>query len=101
MERKLVKQGRNALTVTLPARWLRSKDLDAGDCVYIDEKDDALTISSLKASKKKEVVIDVKGFDDSMIYHMVFGKYIEGYDSITLVHNNPSLVQELGRRLFG
>jgi len=47
MERKLVKQGRNALTVTLPAKWLKFRRLEAGDSVFFDEKDDGILISSL------------------------------------------------------
>lgn len=101
MERKLVKQGRNALTVTLPAKWLHGKGLHAGYSVFITEKSSELIISSTMTSAKQETTVDARAFDRSMTWHVVISKYIEGYDTITLLHNNAVLAQQIGRELLG
>ncbi|MFC1753843.1 hypothetical protein ACFL96_10710 [Thermoproteota archaeon] len=101
MERKLVKQGRNALTVTLPAKWLKNKGLEAGDNVYISERSKDLLVSTQLTSAKKEIEMDLQGRDRSVIYHAVQGKYIEGYDKITFIHDNPQVAQEQVKSLLG
>ena len=55
MRRKLVKQGVNALTVTLPAKWIEKKGLKAGDEIDVVEEENKIEIYSdtLKEVKKK------------------------------------------------
>jgi len=101
MERKLVKQGRNALTVTIPAAWLKKKGLKAGDTVSVDEKSDKMVVSSLKASGISEVEIDLRGAERSMMFHAVQGKYIEGYDVITILHDKPEVSLEIVSTMLG
>jgi phosphate uptake regulator len=101
MERKLVKQGRNALTVTLPAKWLKEKRLKAGDAVNVAERNKELVIGTQMTSAKKEATLDLRDCERSMIYHAVQGKYIEGYDTITILHNNPKIAQEQASWLLG
>jgi len=101
MERKLVKQGRNALTVTLPSTWLRSKALVAGDCVNIDAGNESLTISTTMKASKNEITFNFKDEEVSMAYHSIQGAYIEGYDQIEIIHDNPRLFQKAVKTLLG
>ncbi len=101
MERKLVRQGREALTVTLPAKWLRSRALRAGDSIFINEKNNELTISTSLTAVKTETAIDITDCRENMAYLLVQGKYIEGYDKVTLIHNNQNLTQEIVTSLLG
>ncbi len=55
MRRKLIKQGKNALTVTLPAKWIEENNLKAGDEVDIDGKSDLLEIKSGKIQKEENL----------------------------------------------
>ncbi|MGV8169112.1 MAG: AbrB/MazE/SpoVT family DNA-binding domain-containing protein, partial [Candidatus Nanoarchaeia archaeon] len=59
MERKLVKQGQNALTVTLPAKWLKQKGLKAGGSVFLEVENNSVVVKSSVKSQKKEMTIDV------------------------------------------
>jgi phosphate uptake regulator len=101
MERKLVKQGRDALTVTLPAKWIQKRNLKAGDSVYIDFNGKDLSVKSKEASPSMEVTVDVTGEERSMIWHTIIAKYIAGYDRIIILHSNPSLTQHFTHYLLG
>ncbi|HIH23770.1 TPA: hypothetical protein HA251_01940 [Candidatus Woesearchaeota archaeon] len=101
MERKLVKQGRNALTVTLPAAWLKAKGLVAGNSVYLIERNSELAITTALSSPRKTVTVDLTGADRSMFFHVIIAKYIEGHDTIIVNHDAPKVAQDVGAELMG
>lgn len=100
MERKLVGQGRGALTVTLPSVWIKQKGLRAGGVVHITDKNGNLLISSSLASHR-EVEVSLVGLNKSMSYHLVLAKYIQGYDKIILLHSDQKFLQQLTTGLIG
>jgi antitoxin component of MazEF toxin-antitoxin module len=79
MERKLVKQGRDALTLTLPAKWLKQKGLKQGDSVFIEQHDNFLKLNIGSRVKFTETTIDARTFfrnyvlacDNSKIYRRI------------------------------
>lgn len=101
MERKLIKQGRNALTVTLPSGWLRARGLAAGDAVDIAERNEELVVRARRARAAAAVTVDVRGREESFVWHVVVSRYIEGYDTITVLHDRPALLQAIGKELIG
>lgn len=101
MERQLVKQGRNALTMTLPAKWIQSHSLTEKDSVQVREEKDELIVSSNKSFVKKEIEVDITGMKRGLAFHIITGKYIEGFDRIIVKHNNFSLSQEIGNGFLG
>ena len=101
MGRKLVKQGRDALTVTLPSKWIKDKGLKAGQEVEITIEKNNLVISSSAQSTFKEATIDVREDEHSMIWHKLMSKYVDGFDKITILHSNPELTQSFSQNLLG
>ncbi|MDA3855787.1 MAG: hypothetical protein PF569_05990 [Candidatus Woesearchaeota archaeon] len=101
MERQLVKQGRNALTMTLPSKWIKSHYLSEKDSVQVREEKGELIISSNKSLEKREIKLDIRGMRRGLAFHIITGKYIEGYDRIILKHDNFSLSQEIGNGFLG
>ena len=101
MERKLVKQGRNALTVTLPAKWLKQHGLGPGGSVFMQERNHEVIIQTQSLAERKEISLDLTGVARSMFFHQVTGKYLEGYDRIVLIHDNPLVAQEVPELLLG
>jgi phosphate uptake regulator len=79
MKRKLVKQGRNALTVTVPAEWTKKFGLNAGNDVEVEIIDENIQISSGKAKETGKKMIDVSGLDP-MIKRILGAIYKAGYD---------------------
>lgn len=97
-QRKLVKQGRNALTMTLPANWTKKNNLTEKDSVYLEEKDNSIVISSENTPQIKTTSIDVTNLNQKYSYHILTDKYIQGYDVIKIKHNNPQMIEELCSR---
>ena len=91
MERKLVKQGRNALTVTLPAQWLKDKGLNAGNSVFIEEHNKNLEVFADTKTSLKEITIDFKDKNKSYCYHVLNSLYIEGYDEIRVLNSDVDI----------
>lgn len=103
MERKLVKQGRNALTMTLPAEWTKKYGLGGGSLVNVDQEIDFLVIrpKSKKNLENKKIEVDIKGLERPIAYHMIFSNYIEGYDTIVVKNDDPKLVHNISKALIG
>lgn len=102
MRRKLVKQGRNAMTVTLPAEWIKENRLDGGDEVDLEIIDNMIEIFPAKKKKTSEKIeLELKNYERAKAFHSVFARYIEGYDRIIINHNNQKLMQNIGNVLYG
>ena len=101
MERKLVKQGKNALTITLPSKWVQKFNLSQNDSIIISEEKENLIISTNSEKKQINCEIDIKDLSRGLAFHIITGKYIQGFDKITIKHNNFKLSQEIGNGFFG
>ncbi|MBN2368215.1 hypothetical protein JXC34_04285 [Candidatus Woesearchaeota archaeon] len=92
MKRKLVKQGLNALTVTLPSSWVRKNNLNPGDEVDLMETDDSLSISAEGKQPIKEITVDVSGLLPRLADRFMARSYQKGYDKITVKYDDPELM---------
>jgi len=101
MERKLVVQGNNAFTVALPIDWIRKHDLKPKDVVQINQVEDILQISTRIKSPVESVEIDVTGDSRLEALLQIESKYIQGYDTIKIRHNNLPLIREISQGLMG
>ena len=102
MQRKLVKQGRGALTVTLPSKWLLERKLIAGSTVEISEGNDNLVITSKQKRQFRKISLDLRHYTKrGMIFHILQSKYIEGYDQIEVFHKKPNLMDQVLTMLIG
>ena len=59
MKRRIIKQGNNSYTLTLPISWIKENHLRGGDEIEIDEEDSKLIISLSKDQRKVEISLDV------------------------------------------
>ncbi|MBI2572941.1 AbrB/MazE/SpoVT family DNA-binding domain-containing protein [Candidatus Woesearchaeota archaeon] len=105
MQRKLVKQGNNALTVTLPAKWLQEHNLQAGDVIEIEEEENRLVVAGKGALRRNEITLTLSR---SMPIHLMKIKlsnaYKKGYDIIQVHFEDHSIFKEienLTRNLIG
>ncbi|MBT4446978.1 AbrB/MazE/SpoVT family DNA-binding domain-containing protein [archaeon] len=102
MQRKLVKQGRGALTVTLPSKWLKERKLTAGQVIEVTEGNDRLVIQSSKQRTTKKTSLDLRHCKRrSMFFHILLGKYMDGYDVIEIVHRSPELMNQIVPHMMG
>jgi phosphate uptake regulator len=101
MERRLVKQGNGALTVTLPAAWLAARDLQAGDAVQVAEGNDSLIISAQRKTAHATITIDGNEAVGTMLHHRVSGAYIAGYDTIIILDAPATAIERLQSYFLG
>jgi len=93
MLRKIIKQGHNTLTVTLPSDWVKKFNLKQGDEISIFEKDNGLFVSSEKKDYEKKTEINIDGLDIPTIWKYLMGVYREGYDQVTINFSQKDLLE--------
>src|SRR3989344_2747145 len=87
MRRRVIKQGHNTLTITIPSKWARQFNIKAGDEIDLKEKDNGLFISTEKRGEKLYAEIDISGLDIPSIWKYFMAVYREGYDEIRVKFN--------------
>ncbi|MEM0465577.1 MAG: AbrB/MazE/SpoVT family DNA-binding domain-containing protein [Candidatus Pacearchaeota archaeon] len=87
MKRKIIKQGHNTLTITLPTEWTRKLNLSAGDEVDLVEDGGCLCINGKQRNGFKSTTIDITGFTVPLIWRYFQSAYREGCDEIILKYD--------------
>ena len=85
MRRKIIKQGHNTLTITLPSKWVKKLNLNPGDEIEIVEKDNSLLISSHENIKEKTGVINITDFTIPLLWRYFQSAYRSGCDEIKII----------------
>jgi phosphate uptake regulator len=84
MKRKLVKQGHNTLTLSLPKKWCDRHSLDECNEIEILERGEFLLLAADRKERKGEVKKDVTNLDRSSIILLIQSLYRFGYDTIVI-----------------
>lgn len=87
MKRKIIKQGHNTLTITLPSEWTKKLNLEAGDEIDIEQNNGSLTINGKQHNGFKSTTIDLTGLRIPMVWRFFQSAYREGFDEIKLVYD--------------
>ncbi len=87
MKRRIIKQGHNTMTITLPSEWIKKLNLHPGHELEVFENSGSLIINGKQHNKLLTATIDITGFDVPMIWRFFQAAYREGYDEIKLVYN--------------
>lgn len=93
MKRKIIKQGHNTLTVTLPSKWVQEQGLKAGDEIDALTKKEGLIFTTKKGTTKRPVTFDITGMNLPTIWKHFMGAYREGHEEIR-VHFKPNIILE-------
>jgi len=83
MKRKIIKQGVNTLTLSLPSDWTKRLNLKPGDEVEVEERGTALNISTEGTPQIEEISVDVSGLLPRLADRFMARSYQKGYDKIT------------------
>jgi len=84
MRRRIIKQGHNTLTVTLPSEWTKKLNIQAGDEIEVIEREDALLLNGFERSRDKKVTIDLEGLTVPLLWRFFQGAYRSGCDEIKI-----------------
>ena len=84
MRRKIIKQGNNSYTLTLPVNWIREEKLELGGEIEINQEDNHLVISLPKDIRRQEKAfeIEIKDYNERTIRNILNQTYRKGYDKI-------------------
>ena len=94
MKRRVIKQGHNTLTITLPSEWVKKFNINAGDEVELNETDEGIVLTSEKhQSGLKRAEFDISKMDVPTIWKYFMSVYREGYNELK-VRFNPGLKLE-------
>ncbi len=93
MRRKVIRQGHNTLTITLPTSWAKNFNLKAGDELELVERDNGLFLSTERKDDRKVALIDIEGLDIPTIWKYIMAVYREGYDEVQ-VKFNPNQIYD-------
>ncbi len=77
MKRKIIKQGHNTLTITLPSEWVKKLNLSAGNEIEIYENSGSLIINGKQNNGHKSAVIDITELSVPMIWRFFQSAYNE------------------------
>jgi len=99
MKRKVIKQGHNTMTITLPSSWVKRFNLSGGSEVDVIEKDNGLFISTEKNGVHRRAEFDITGMDVPTIWKYFMCVYREGYDEV-VVKFDPGLQLENPYKYF-
>ena len=99
MRRRIIKQGHNTLTVTLPSKWVQLFNLKQGDEIEINERENGLFLTTEKHDEELKTEIDLAGLDIPTIWKFIMAVYREGYDEITIKFD-PNMKYEHPLRFF-
>jgi phosphate uptake regulator len=82
MRRKVIRQGHNTLTVTLPNKWAKRHGVEAGNEIEVKEQEKSLIITTDGGSTLKRTVVDISGLDSLLIWRHLVSAYRAGYNEI-------------------
>jgi phosphate uptake regulator len=94
MIRKIIKQGHNTLTVTLPAEWVRGKGLKGGDEIDLSIIDGEILVSAENKDTIKKAEINVKK-PNRLISRSIFNLYRKGVDEIKINYDDPIIIRDI------
>lgn len=106
MKRKVIKQGHNALTITLPSKWVKKHSINKDSEVAINELGNDLLISIEKDHEVKKAVIDIKNVD-KYLKHYPYNYFLRsidvlyrlGYDEIKVTFDNSKVLDFIQEEL--
>lgn len=86
MKRRVIRQGHNTLTITLPSEWVKKLNVQPGDEIDLHENSGSLVINGKQNNGHKTASIDITGLSVPMIWRFFQSAYREGYDEIKLIY---------------
>ncbi len=83
MRRKVIKQGHNTLTMTLPSNWTKKLKISAGDELELEEKQNGLFLTTEKRlNSGKRAEFNITDMDIPTIWKYFMSVYREGYEEV-------------------
>ena len=96
MKRKVIMQGNNTLTVTLPRKWTNAFGINAGDDLDVDLKGKDLILRTQKELSVDQVEITINGM---FLKRFIDVLYRKGHDEIKVNFDKVEMMEELQKEV--
>ena len=94
MKRKIVQHGPSTLTISLPAKWVKSFALQKGDEVNVEQTKNGILITADKERHHGQKRINVKGLT-AVISRSIAALYKAGYDEVIVEYSSPEELERI------
>jgi phosphate uptake regulator len=91
MKRRVIKQGHNTLTITIPSKWGKKYNIQSGDEIELDEKESSLVINAKQTQDVRAITLDLRDVPIPFLWRTLISAYRAGYDEITIRFQNPKI----------
>ncbi len=91
MRRKVVKQGKSSLTVSLPTKWIKKNKVNAKDELEATEQGNKLVLTLVKQKiEEKKKTVNIDGMNKSLVRRYLNALCINGVTEITFTYTNST-----------
>jgi len=98
MKRKVVKLGPSTLVVSLPRKWIKKCNVDAGDELDIEERQRSIIVTTEKEDSIERDTLDFTKHD-SLIKRILASRYLKGTDEIEVRVNTREKARTVQKRV--
>ncbi len=91
MKRRVIKQGNNTLTITLPRKWAEKYGIKAGEELEVEEREQNLIINSKETVSGGDISINLSNENESP-RRLVFSAFCKGYDEIKITFEDEKAI---------
>ncbi len=100
MKRRVIKQGNNTLTITLPRKWARKVNLQAGDEIELKEEDNSLRLLLENVPEQpRKIQLDFTDANKTVMNCLLAVVHKNGYDEVEVLYTDPSVVKVVQQRI--
>ncbi len=104
MKRRVIKQGNNTLTLTLPRAWAKQHGISAGDELDVEEAENKLVIHSSRQHIPTVTAFHIESGSEAYLYRILRNLYTSGAEELELTYDDHSvlaLLQKYSSRFLG
>jgi len=87
MKRKIIRQGHNTLTLTLPMNWAKKLNIKPGDEIDVYENESSLVINGHQNNKEHLAKIDITNFTIPLLWRYFQSAYRAGCTEIKIIYD--------------
>jgi phosphate uptake regulator len=101
MKRKIVKQGKATMMISLPAKWIRKNNLSKGDEIDLEILDDDIFISADKEKKSRTRAAELRiaSLSETSVRALITNTYRKGIDKIRVHYDDPKALGMISKVL--
>jgi len=95
--RKVIRQGKGTLTMSLPMNWVRQLKLSAGDELEVEQRGFQLIVGPGQINRKKKTEVDLIGFSESLVFVIMNNLYIRGDEEMIFYFEKPEVYDAIAQ----